>query len=365
MLKNLCEHKQVNLGLNLIRVWLSLEVVIDHYWHQKGLTGVAFFLSGTRSLAVPCFLLMSFYLTAGRFESSDGSWFKSRLGRLCGPYFVWPLVYFVFVLVAAALSPAFVASTEGLTELKYYGFDMAVDAWDLVRQYLCGLDRRLVHQFWFHHNLIIWTVAMFLLLKFVVRPRVRNYVLSAIMMACFAIQYSPLNRMLFDPLSFEVKYSFGRLVATAPYAALGLMIGFNRRKLSQIGGSLRVFLSVAGLFILFFVFYSGAFPRPKGLGYQGINLVLMALGTVTFFHYLPLERAPQWLAKSIGLVSRYCMGIYCCHLLVGWSLHAWLFPKVGIGVETFAGCIAIWVASWLLCLAIALIPGRFAKSMVE
>ena len=51
------QKKNVNLGLNLIRVWLSFEVVIDHYWHQKGLTGVAQFLSGTRSLAVPCFLL--------------------------------------------------------------------------------------------------------------------------------------------------------------------------------------------------------------------------------------------------------------------------------------------------------------------
>ena len=46
-------------------------------------------------------------------------------------------------------------------------------------------------------------------------------------------------------------------------------------------------------------------------------------------------------------------------------LHAWVFPKMGIGVETFAGCVAIWVASWVLCLLVALIPGRFAKSMVE
>ena len=360
------QKKNINLGLNLIRVWLSFEVVIDHYWHQKGLTGVAQFLSGTRSLAVPCFLLMSFYLTAGRYASSDGAWFRSRLGRLLGPYLVWPLVYCAVILVAVAVSPAFVTVTDGLTELKYYHFSLAsLDIWDLVRQYLCGLDRRLVHQFWFHHNLIIWTVAMFLLLKFVVKPRVRNYVLSAIMMVCFALQYSPLNRMLFDPLSFEVKYSFGRLVATAPYAALGLMIGFNRQALSRIGGSLKVFLSLAGLFLLFFVFYSDGFTRPKGLGYEGINLILMALGAVTFFHYLPLEHAPQWLARAIGLVSRYCMGIYCCHLAVGWVLHAWVFPKVGIGVETFAGCVAIWVVSWVLCLLVALIPGRFAKSMVE
>ena len=54
------QKKQMNLGLNLLRVWLSFEVVVDHYLHEKGLTGVMAFLSATRSLAVPCFLLMSF-----------------------------------------------------------------------------------------------------------------------------------------------------------------------------------------------------------------------------------------------------------------------------------------------------------------
>ena len=34
-----------NIGLDLLRVWLSFEVVIDHFWHQKGLSGVWAFLS--------------------------------------------------------------------------------------------------------------------------------------------------------------------------------------------------------------------------------------------------------------------------------------------------------------------------------
>jgi len=31
------QKKQMNLGLCLLRVWLSFEVVVDHYWHAKGL----------------------------------------------------------------------------------------------------------------------------------------------------------------------------------------------------------------------------------------------------------------------------------------------------------------------------------------
>lgn len=359
------QKKQMNLGLCLLRVWLSFEVVVDHYWHAKGLTGVMYFLSATRSLAVPCFLLMSFYLTANRYSGSDGTWLKTRFGRLCIPYFIWPVVYFVLIWVAAALSPAFVTSTESLTEFKHYGFNVVVDGWDLVRQWLCGIDRRLVHQFWFHNNLIILTAAMFVLLKFVKDQRRRIYTLTALAMAGFALQYSPLNMWLFGRFDFEVKYSFGRLAATLPYAAIGLMIGFNRKRLAEIKGSMRTFLALSGLFLLFFVFYSNAMPRPKGLGYQGLNLILMALGTVAFFHYLPLERVPGWLAKGIDLVSRYCMGIYCCHLAIGWVLHAWLFPHIGVGHETFGGCLWIWVASWFCCWLIAQIPGRFSKDLVQ
>ena len=359
------QGKQVNLGLSLLRVWLSFEVVVDHYWHVTGLTGAMKFLSASRSLAVPCFLLMSFYLTANRYSCSDGTWLKTRFGRLFIPYFIWPVIYFVLVWAAAALSPVFVESTVSLTELKYYGFDLAIDWLDLVRQWLCGIDRRLVHQFWFHNNLIILTVAMFALLKFVKGARHRIYILSGLAMAGFVLQYSPVNMWLFERFDFEVKYSFGRLAATLPYAAIGLMIGFNRRSLASIKGSLRMFLAVSGLFLLFFVFYSGGFPRPKGLGYQGVSLILMALGTVMFFHYLPLERVPGRLAKAIDLVSRYCMGIYCCHLAVGWVLHAWLFPHVGVGRETFAGCLWIWAASWLCCRLIAMIPGRFSKEIVQ
>ena len=359
------EQKKTNLGLSLIRVWLSFEVVADHYWHTKGLTGTMGFLFGMRSLAVPCFLWMSFYLTANRYETSDGGWLTTRLGRLGVPYLVWPLIYFSAVLAGAAFSPAFVSAAESLTELKVYGFKMTPDVWDLVRQYLCGMDRLLLHQFWFHNNMIIWTVVLFGLLKLVKKPSTRLYTLAGLTMAAFAIQYSPLNKGLFNPMSWEVKYSYGRLVATLPYAAIGILLGMNRGALSKITGSLRVFLSVTGLFLLFFVYYSKCLPRPSGMGYQGISLFVMAFGAVMFFHYLPLDHVSGVVGKAVDWVSRYCMGIYCSHLLVGYVLYAWVFPHVGVGLETFWACIWIWLASWLCCALIALIPGKFSKMLVQ
>lgn len=354
-----------NIGLDLLRVWLSFEVVIDHFWHQKGLSGVWAFLSSMRNLAVPCFLLMSFYLTANRYATSDGAWLKRRFGRLCVPYFVWPVIYFILILVCSAISSTFVSTTISTTELKYYGFDLALNGWDLVRQWIFGLDRRLVHQFWFHSNMIFWTAGLFVLLKYVVRQKARTALLVGGIMFCLVLQYSGANNFLFDRISFEFKYSAGRLFSTFPYAAVAILIGLQRKRVDAASGATRVLFAAIGLFLLFFVHYSGGFPRPKGLGYQGVSLLLMALGTVAFFYCLPFDRAPAAVGTVIGWVSKFCMGIYCCHLVVGWILHAWLFPQIGVGFESLSACCWIWGVSWLVCLVIWLVPVRLVKSLVE
>lgn len=356
---------KVNVGLDLLRVFLSFEVVVDHFWHQEGLTGFGAFVSDMRSLAVPCFLLMSFYLTSKRFAESDGMWLRRRYGRLCVPYFVWPLVYYALIVVCSAFSAAFVNSTLNTTEFKYYGFDLAVNGWDLVRQWAFGIDRRLVHQFWFHSNLIFWTAGLFLLFKLVVRERLRTIFLVGCIMTGLVLQYSGLNTFLFDRFCFEFKYSVGRLFAVLPYAAVGLLIGFQRKRISESSGPTRALFAILGLYLLLFVHYSGGFPRPEGLGYQGVSLLLMALGTVTFFYCLPFDRAPAAVCAAIGWVSKFCMGIYCCHLAVGWVLHAWLFPRIGVGFKSLAACCWIWGVSWLVCLVVWLVPVRLVKSLVE
>ena len=77
-----------------------------------------------------------------------------------------------------------------------------------------------------------------------------------------------------------------------------------------------------------------------------------------------LDHVSGVVGKAVDWVSRYCMGIYCSHLLVGYVLYAWGFPHVGVGLETFWACIWIWLASWLCCALIAFIPGKFSKMLV-
>ena len=51
-----------NIGFDLLRVWLSFEVVADHYWIVPTGGAVGAFFQAMKAYAVPCFMMLSFYL---------------------------------------------------------------------------------------------------------------------------------------------------------------------------------------------------------------------------------------------------------------------------------------------------------------
>ncbi len=83
-----------NLGLDLLRVVMSLGVVFCHFWRTDlhGPDGVWKLLWGLRTIAVPVFMVMTFFLTAARFRESDVGWFRRRLIRLWMPFLFWSVV---------------------------------------------------------------------------------------------------------------------------------------------------------------------------------------------------------------------------------------------------------------------------------
>ena len=77
--------QKVNIGLNLLRIWLSFEVVVDHFGKNYGVfpdCPITRFIRYAGGVAVPCFFVMTFFLTAGRFASRDGGWLRKRFSRL-------------------------------------------------------------------------------------------------------------------------------------------------------------------------------------------------------------------------------------------------------------------------------------------
>lgn len=78
-----------NYGLSLLRVFLTIFVILNHFWESDVVNRVLMPLSTMRSVAVPTFMLMSFYLTARKISSGSSGDLKKRIVRLAIPFFVW------------------------------------------------------------------------------------------------------------------------------------------------------------------------------------------------------------------------------------------------------------------------------------
>ena len=354
-----------NIGFDLLRVWLSFEVVADHYWIVPTGGAVGAFFQAMKAYAVPCFMMLSFYLTERHYADGDADWLRRRYPRLLVPFLVWPLLYAAVLFLGVRYSPTFVDSCQALTTFTYWKTSLDPRWTDLLWQWTFGSSPRNAMQLWFHVDLMVLTAAVFGLYR-LFSARLRPYVLAVMVAAGLTAQYTGFAVWLLGDLPFECKWTLGRIFPTMVFAAVGLSFGMIRGRISSLSSGTRCFLSLSGLWLLLFVFYSKCMTRGlPSLGYFGIHLVFTSIGILAFFHFLPLERLGGFAVRAISLAARYCMGIYCCHYALGWLLYAYVFPHLGVGRETLASNLLIWVASWFLCWLLSLVPGRFTKDLVQ
>ena len=83
--------KNYNIGFCVLRIVLSFCVVLIHFGVQEE---VPFLLNSIKSLAVPAFMIISFYLNKSIFICNRGGCYK-RIKRLIIPYLLWPVIYFI------------------------------------------------------------------------------------------------------------------------------------------------------------------------------------------------------------------------------------------------------------------------------
>lgn len=82
-------REKYNYGLGLLRAFLTIFVILNHFWEADAVSGALMPLFTMRSVAVPTFMLMSFYLTERKISSGSVSDLKKRIMRLATPFFVW------------------------------------------------------------------------------------------------------------------------------------------------------------------------------------------------------------------------------------------------------------------------------------
>lgn len=342
-----------NTGFELLRVWMSFEVVLDHYW-SVGLAeadGFAFVLKYMRHLAVPCFMTLSFFLSSGKFVSEGWGWYGRRLSRLLIPFWFWAVAAFVLMKVLGALGGPESASFA-----------------DLLWQMGLGSSPRLNRPLWFQADLLILTIVLFPCLKAIGR---RGFwiALGTMGLLSLTLQYTGVCANFFKPFPWESRYTLFRLTPMLLYAAIGLGLGAFRSRLGEIG--LRTRVCVMGLsvwaVVLFVALGPAVFPPPPGpnLGYAGLELVAVALPMLAFSFCLPFDRLPSAISRIVEEFSRYSIGIYCLHYLLGIPMFRYVFPHVGLGERTIAACVALWVVSWGVCRLIARIPVKFFGRIVR
>lgn len=351
----------MNIGLNLLRILLTLGVVMDHFWWRpdpENLRGLDVALWQLRTLAVPAFMTMTFFFTAKRFIAGDGAWLRKRYRRLYEPFVFWAVACFLGTLCVSHFDPAYSASLK-----------------DLLWQLLLGHSEHLsLTQFWFHTDLLILTAVFFLSFRLVRTPRANVYLaLAAIAVGC-SVQYSQTAMTaLFGGMPFEAKYPLGRVFTMLPYAGAGFLLAAVRDRIDAASSGLRGAVALMGLWLVVWVIYAPVAPRPASVvGYEGINMALIAWGMMAVFYYIPFDRLPAAFSKTVLFLSKYCMGVYCIHHLMGKVLFDHVFHLAR--TETAFGSITVapgwfwlllWGLSYLVCYLISLVPGGFSKRIVE
>ena len=271
--------------VEILRLLGAMAVVWSHYGR---------FRIPVVKIAVPCFVVISFFFGWRVIASGEFARLRRSLIRFAVPFFAWgALSYIVAVILGTktGIAPLLWQLLLGHSTCMplYYLWDVAV-----MMAFLFVLFRCLsVKAFW--------------------------WVSGCIAAVCLCLQYSGLNYRLFGQLPFEVAFPLGRLVELFPSALAGCAIasGILTGRRSLVIGSILAACSTVLLF-------SGIKDGGDGFGYAGLVLLSGAVG----FVLMSTAYAPQNpLLVKIRLLSEATAGVYFIHTIVGDILHSFKAQK--------------------------------------
>lgn len=333
---NVC-HKERNIGLDLLKAWMAFEVVLCHFGHGSDEFVFRYFFTYFRGMAVPVFMIVSFYLSARFVISKELQLDKlgRRLQRIYVPLIAWAIIYWCAYNIGAYCG--------GISD-----FHLSFN--DLTWQILTGHSYNTA--MWFNVVLAFLTIFFWCICKW--SAKYYSITIVLVSLSAIFIQISGLNN-IFMSLRSELNFPLGRIAEMVPFAGFGVLLYkcINDKK------PLILFL-----FILLVVIVELISPRLFcgdifHYHYSGMKLFLCSITLVTAFLFLPLQCLPKPVKKVIAFLSRYSMGVYCVHMLVGTVL---VFSRVAF--SPFLLALVIYLVSLLLCYAISKIPYKLSKDIV-
>ena len=337
-------YDKINYSFSLLKMLMAFEVLLAHFCNWKEYEDMRFLWPFRElvSLAVPCFMILSFYLTQRSFLLKDNAKFKERLIRLCIPQFGWAVIYYAVYLL---LDLFFHAGLHGGISSLFW-------------QIITGHSRYLNATMWFQFDIIVISILFHFI--FTVFDEKRGYVtLIVLTLFSYFMQISGINWALFGELEFELKFPLGRIFEMIPYAFLGFTLRYfdileKMKKYRYILMPLCVVMFFSGFYI--------TLPEFKDFGFSGFIKPYLAFPIIAFAYLTPLEYVPLTIKKAILHITNYSLGIYCIHRLIN-TLITLIVPELPL--RSFERCILLYAICYLACFLIDRIKDRKVNLLIN
>lgn len=338
-----------NYGLAILKVLMAFEVILCHYWSCNDTVNVPVYLKcfeELRLLAVPSFMIISFYFFMSSVITRDLSVFEKRIKKLLIPYIGWGVIYFMCYTLASIIFN--IKITNGISDLGW--------------QLLFGSSRNLDPPLWFQADLVFITVLIWIIFYFVT-TETAFMIMFLLSVGSLYMQYSGINYMLFGNWEYETRYTCGRVFEMIPYAYIGMMFSYYRIESKLLSVKRYVFIANLSLFMLLWKFPIFSTLEMQ-FAYAGVSPICMTVLIVVTAMVISFEIVPSKVLEAVKWLSKYTLGVFCIHYGVGRGITM-LLTKMEYRTNTFTHCIIIWIICYVIAYFISKMPIKFCKQLVK
>lgn len=340
-----------NIGLDTLRVIMCFGVILVHFWapSQSGNSFSDFCIIQIQQLAVPVFMMISFIVLSKEDVGfiSDNPNLKKRITRLLIPIIFWAVAYYFVLFIA-----------EYFVE-KDYDFSY------LTFCYQIFVGHEYNKPMWFQNVLLYLTLIIFFVYK---GNKHLQYPIAILCIAIpFTLQYTDYNHRLFDLVSDHLSIPLGRFVNMLPYAFAGILAmqlnilsSFKQHKFISL-----LLLSMVFVTVTYFV------PgwHADSFGSNGIRLFIMVISLVSISYVNPPlfegKKVSTYYRGLIGFLSKYTLGIYCVHNMIGAIYSQIIASRLGIDPQSLISCFIIFMISLTICFLLSFIPNKYIQKSIS
>ena len=332
------QNKELNIGIRILRIFLSFMVVIDHFYNSKLVKHYSYIIY----YHIPCFFLISFFFTYRTFISFNINKIKIRFERLLIPYFCWSLIAWI-------------------KRNLYYYIMRREFIYSIKDFYISLINGHILNVVLWFQNILILVTLLFLIIIFLFKKKYL-FIFELLYLLSYILQYSGINYFFFlKNFSTHSRSTFGRFFEAIPLAITGFLLASHN--IMEINKRNKKSVFFHSLIILIIITKYQVFSEINNFKYGGLRLNLAAFCIFMIFSLIPSKIYRFDLKNNIIIkITNYTGGIYFTHYLIGngFICSSIIFVKK----KTIIGCLIIYLMSYIVsCIGFKLLGNTKLKHL--